>query len=202
VIDLTGHEGATGEYWTTFYNHNSNYQVPATGTQIFKAALNGKVLTLTELTTDKIVTKDNAVILKSTTGPISLTPTPTDSGNDFSGNSLKGVTDPAGMTAADPSTTFVLNNGTNGVGFYRLTPGKKLGVGKAYLTYSGTLAPEFFGFNETTSIESIAKSQQPSQRHTLKERTANGPYYDLQGRRVVNPTKGLYIVNGRKVVIK
>ena len=26
--------------------------------------------------------------------------------------------------------------------------------------------------------------------------------YDLQGRRVENPKKGLYIVNGRKVVIK
>ena len=193
VMDLTGHEGATGEYWLTFYNQNYNYQVPSTGTQIFKAALNGSTLTLTELTTDKIVTKDNAVILKSTTGPISLTPTSTDSNNDFSGNGLKGVTDPDGMTAADPSTTFVLNNGTNGVGFYRLTPGKKLGVGKAYLTYSGTLAPEFFGFNETTSIESIAKSQKP---------TANDPYYDLQGRRVVNPTKGLYIVNGNKIVIK
>ena len=27
-------------------------------------------------------------------------------------------------------------------------------------------------------------------------------YYDLQGRRVAQPTKGLYIVNGKKVVIK
>ena len=27
-------------------------------------------------------------------------------------------------------------------------------------------------------------------------------YYDLQGRRVDRPTKGLYIVNGKKVIIK
>ena len=27
-------------------------------------------------------------------------------------------------------------------------------------------------------------------------------YYDLQGRRVLQPTKGMYIVNGKKVVIK
>jgi hypothetical protein len=26
--------------------------------------------------------------------------------------------------------------------------------------------------------------------------------YDLQGRRVSNPTKGLYIVNGKKVIVK
>ena len=32
--------------------------------------------------------------------------------------------------------------------------------------------------------------------------TANDHVYDLQGRRVVNPRKGLYIVNGRTVVIK
>ena len=30
---------------------------------------------------------------------------------------------------------------------------------------------------------------------------ANG-YYDLQGRKVAQPNKGLYIVNGKKVVIK
>jgi hypothetical protein len=30
----------------------------------------------------------------------------------------------------------------------------------------------------------------------------NNEYFDLQGRKVANPTKGLYIVNGKKVVIK
>ena len=30
----------------------------------------------------------------------------------------------------------------------------------------------------------------------------NADYYDLQGRRIMQPTKGLYIVNGKKVVIK
>ena len=29
-----------------------------------------------------------------------------------------------------------------------------------------------------------------------------GDYHDLQGRRVVQPTKGVYIVNGKKVVVK
>lgn len=35
-----------------------------------------------------------------------------------------------------------------------------------------------------------------------KEDITNGEYYDLMGRRVVNPTKGLYILNGKKVFIK
>ena len=29
---------------------------------------------------------------------------------------------------------------------------------------------------------------------------ATNSYYDLQGRKVANPTKGLYIVNGKKIV--
>ena len=28
------------------------------------------------------------------------------------------------------------------------------------------------------------------------------PIYDLQGRRVMNPTKGLYIQNGKKAIVK
>ena len=35
-----------------------------------------------------------------------------------------------------------------------------------------------------------------------EERKMNNEYYDLQGRKVAQPTKGLYIVNGKKVVIK
>lgn len=46
--------------------------------------------------------------------------------------------------------------------------------------------------DETTGIENLA---QPS---TLDTQT----YYDLSGRRVVQPTKGMYIVNGKKVILK
>ena len=43
--------------------------------------------------------------------------------------------------------------------------------------------------DETTEIElPTANSQQPT------------AVYDLQGRRVANPTKGVYIVNGKKVL--
>lgn len=35
-----------------------------------------------------------------------------------------------------------------------------------------------------------------------EKRTVNNEFYDLQGRKVANPTKGLYIVNGKKVIIK
>ena len=115
----------------------------------------GKTLELTELTTNQIVTKNNAVILKSTASPIVMTLTTTASENDFSSNSLEGVPAAAGMPAADPSTTYVLANKTYGVGFYRLKSGETVPVGKAYLTYSGSGAPSFLGFDETTGVNEV-----------------------------------------------
>ena len=190
TMNLTAN-AAGGAYWLTFYNENHNFEADA-NTQIFKAALTGTKLELTELKTDQTVTKDNPVILKSTAGTITMTLTSTASGNDFDGNSLEGVWDPEGQPGT-AGNIFVLNNGTGGVGFYRMATGKTLGVGKAYLTYDGALAPEFLGFgNETTAISTIEKMRN----------VENETFYDLQGRRVAQPTKGLYIVNGKKVVIK
>ena len=199
TMNLSAKEGATGEYWTTFYNQNYNFEISDAGgqnTQIFKAALNDTKLTLTELGDDlgedKIITKNKAVILKSTTSPMVFTLTTSDSGNDYdTDNSLSGVSSASGQTAN--GNQFVLNKGSQGVGFYRMTSGKVIGVGKAYLTYSGALAPEFLGFDETTGINAVNGS----------ESMVNGSeIYNLNGQRVENPTKGLYIVNGKKVVIK
>ena len=45
--------------------------------------------------------------------------------------------------------------------------------------------------SDATAIESVENEQQ-----------GEAVYYDLSGRRVQNPEKGIYIVNGRKVFIK
>lgn len=92
------------------------------------------------------------------------------------------------------SAVYVLANKTKGYGFYRWT-GDDLGAGRVYLPVGATVAGahEYFGFFEdgTTAILSIDDFK------------ANvGPFYDLQGRRVDNPTKGIYIVNGKKVFVK
>ena len=186
TMNLTANS-ADGAYWTTFYQENYRFQADA-NTQVFKVTLYVDQLTMHEVA-NGIVDKNTAVVLKSTGNPVMTLTTSASSNTDD--NNLVGVNDPAGKTS--DGTMYVLNNGSNGVGFYKLKSGSKLGVGKAYLTYDGALAPEFLGFGETTSIESLANGQEP---------TANGPYYDLQGRRVAQPTKGLYIVNGKKVVIK
>ena len=71
TMNLTANP-AGGAYWMTFYNHNFTFEADA-NTQVLKAALNGQDLEVTELTTDQTVTKQNAVILKSTSANVTLT---------------------------------------------------------------------------------------------------------------------------------
>lgn len=188
AIDVTANEGASGEFWATFYSNVMNYQAPS-GTQVFKVALAGSAITMTEIT-DRIVKSGQGVVLKKTTsGSITMTPTSSNSSDNYSGNSLVGT-----MTnITNPGNAYVLNyKAATGAGFYKLSSGGTIGANKAYLV-SGAGAPEFFSLDgETTGVNEVRG----------KMEDVSGEYYDLQGRRVSQPTKGLYIVNGKKVVIK
>ncbi len=185
TVDVTANDGGDGNYWSTYYNATQAFTADA-NTTVFQAALSGSSLTLTEVP-NREIPATKAVILKSSSSSITLTPATTTA--TLEGNSLTGTT--AAMTGA-AGNIYVLNNGTQGVGFYKLKSTGTIGANKAYLTYSGALAPEFLGFGETTSISEIEKMRN----------VENETFYDLQGRRVAQPTKGLYIVNGKKVVIK
>ena len=188
AIDVTANEGASSEFWATFYSNAMNYQASA-GTQVFKVNLTGTAIEMTEIS-DRIVKKGQGVVLKKTaSGSITMTPTSSNSSDDYSGNSLVGT-----MTnITNPGNAYVLNyKAATGAGFYKLSSGGTIGANKAYLVYSDPApAREFFLFDEATGIEMP----------TVEDVNADAVVYDLQGRRVVNPTKGLYIVNGKKVFI-
>ena len=181
---------ADNEYWSTYYNPYANAKV--TGAQVFKAALNGTSLTLTPIS-DGIINMGEAVILKSTSASsITLASAALPSATSYTDNDLKGTTEEMNGAAGN---IYVLNKtNENGVGFYKLKSTGTIGANKAYLTYSGgggAGAREFFLFDEATGIEMP----------TAESNDFDGTVYDLQGRRVLNPTKGLYIVNGKKVFI-
>ena len=138
-----------------------------------------------ELTKLDGAAKNTAVILKAAAGDYTATvknvAAPTENDLKVSDGNIEG-----------DGTIYVLADKTNGVGFYKLATGDKVPAGKAYLTIGGAPAPDFLGFDGgTTSISELnVKSQ------------ADGEFYNLAGQRVAQPTKGLYIVNGKKVVIK
>lgn len=118
------------------------------------------------------------------------------SGTDLSAtNKLKAVlTGETVSAAASGFTNFVLAGGSGTAVFKSVTGNNtaNVGAGKAYLQLAGsTFAPQLFFDADVTGIGAVKSIN--------KE---DGAYYNLAGQRVAQPQKGLYIVNGKKVIIK
>ena len=87
---------------------------------------------------------------------------------------------------------YVLGKHNGEVGFY-LAGGMTVATNKAYLQTTIASARIAFDFDteDVTAIEAVkAQNVESSQ------------FFNLAGQRVAQPTKGLYIVNGKKVIIK
>lgn len=132
-------------------------------------------------------------LLHSTTGEYKMTRT---SDVETPEVNLLLVSDQNTEGVSGNTSVYVLANKNKGVGFYKWTGGK-LGAGRVYLPVEASVAgaDEYCSFleevDETTAIREI-DSTNPNV----------GIYYDLQGRRVLKPTKGVYIMDGKKQVVK
>ena len=188
TIDVAAKFAGDG-YWATFYSNACNYIAPK-GTRVFKVHLDDDAsITMTEIQ-DSVVAKGQGVVLKSTTGNISMSKTTLDSSGDYSRNSLMGTS----VSVINPGNAYVLSSSSKyGVGFYKLSSNGTIGINRAYLVYNGsTEARSFFAFDDvTTGIEM----------NNVDNNKGNDKVYDLQGRRVTKPTNGIYIVNGKKVIM-
>ena len=147
----------------------------------------GTTLTLTEI--NQVVAAGDGILLKGSGNcniPIK------GSGTAVTGNLLKGVlTD----TNKDANSIYVLMDGDKGVGFYKNNNAFTVGANTAYLNAADIVsAPSFLGFfdGEVTGVNDVRS----------KMADVRSDFFDLQGRRVAKPAKGLYIMNGKKVVIK
>ena len=102
-------------------------------------------------------------------------------------NQLKGTNVAIPATA----TSLVLGNDvTLGVGLYA-PKAADLKANKAYLDTAAGVNGLKFVIGEATGVEGVEV-----------ETSADNVYYDLSGRRVANPVKGIYVVNGKKVFVK
>lgn len=108
------------------------------------------------------------------------------SGNEFEHS----ATGPVTMGA----NAYILANGGQGIGIYKATAGTTLKQGKAYLDFgTSTVARFVLNFSGVATDIEGAPTVAPSQQ----------VIYDLSGRRVNAVTKGgIYIVNGKKMIIK
>lgn len=124
-------------------------------------------------------------------------------------NLLKGVIDlyngktPAEYrTANNQETMRVLNVNSDGkLGFYKLASSRTyMTSNKAYLSLPSSssgvkdLSLKFVDEGDPTGVIDVRYSDEMT--------CPRQGIYDLQGRKVENPTNGLYIINGKKVLIK
>lgn len=196
------------EGYSTFYAADYNYVAPDwCEVYIITSAKEGEEVEMVEIE-DRTITKGQAVLLKSVNdakveGGLSecLTYATNGSSCSFTGNLLKGVEKDQLVSELGRDFIYVLgcNNNYENVGFYKFMANKKMSKGKAYLDPEG-LSPQalakaclFVCNDAATGI----KAEQNAER-----RTQDG-IYDLMGRRLKEAGfKGIYIVNGKKVVIK
>ncbi len=112
-------------------------------------------------------------------------------------NMMKGVSQTTTIYESDGDyINYYLSDGDSGVGFYKVEGLTNLSANRAYLPLKKDLLSNIntryidLDFTNSTDISNPSAMQRPD------------GYYNLQGQRVDNPTKGLYVVNGRKVVIR
>ncbi|MDY4029810.1 MAG: hypothetical protein SOY69_01170 [Alloprevotella sp.] len=113
-----------------------------------------------------------------------------------SGNLLSGTNSQLTIDEAAKANYFIFGNGDNGVGFYHPNS-TTLKENRAFLpaanVSAGSSASGFrldFG-GEITGIASAIQADD-----------TNATYYDLSGRRVNRPAKGLYVKDGKKIYVK
>ncbi len=141
-------------------------------------------------TSVKLVSIDEApartgVILKGTPGATYTIPVKADAATLTVTNLLHAAVTATPILA---STSYIMQGGK----FHLVTEASDVPAGKAYLVPGTSPAREltFFFDGETTGIN-VA---------TEKNNTTTGVYYNLAGQRVNQPAKGIYVVDGKKVI--
>ena len=151
----------------------------------------GGVLSKTSVS-GSTVPANTGLLLKGIAGTVTI-PVVASSSTDVSANKLVGVTTDTPLAA---EAGYVLMASPS-LAFYKNSNAFTVGANTAYLPvgFATDAAPAFFSLDfdgEATGISEIK---------TMRN-AGNEIFFDLQGRKVAQPTKGLYIVNGKKVVIK
>ena len=173
--------------WASF---SSDMALDFTGTGVtayIAKAKDDSNVTLTEITK---VPANTGIVVNGAEGAYAI-PVLSGDADDTTGNLLQ-----PWLTAGTPTDskyyTLAVDGSSNPI--FKVSSGGTLAAGKSYLVVSGTDAPTLaVDFGETTGINTVNGSGF----------MVNGSeVYNLNGQRVAQPTKGLYIVNGKKVIIK
>lgn len=197
--------------YTTFYLENENFKVPdgCTAYIITGVTPSGSLTTpdnaiVKAFTAGKIIPKQTGFILQGTPNTtIEYRAAVTGIEEDVTGNLLVGTATEREISGAGYKYYVLSNSGDQGLGFYK--QGTRGGASiklKAHraglrLTESIARAKSFFiDFDAARENANVAGIRNIGQEAEGRDNVI----YDLQGRRVKNPTHGIYIINGKKVI--
>lgn len=188
VEDISAVNVAVDDDYTSFAAA-INLDFSATGIKVYTAKRTDNYVVLTEVESG-LVPAGAGVILagdaKTYTVPMAA------EAAALANNELVGVTEQTTVNYAESGNfNYILQGGV-----FKKATGAKLNAGKAYLSTAFDVAATsdsrliiVIG-NETTGITTVGAQQSADN------------LYDLQGRQVQKPAKGVYIVNGKKVIVK
>ena len=187
--------------YSTLYYGNENLVVPPYVTATAYSVNGNKLQAVKTYNTDDVIPARTGVVLYSEKGNTYKFDITNASGESAIGNMLRGSDEAATTTGGDRYYMLSLNAASDptSVGFYYARANGAAftnGAHKAYLALPAAQAKAFsYLFNETDGISTIPND---------KAETANGIWYTIDGKRLNGqPTKkGVYIVDGKKVVIR
>lgn len=171
-----------------------------TAPRAYKASVNDGKVVLTKV--DGKVAANTGLLLAGASANIPVVPTA--EGEDISATNLLKASVTATEVAASGTDGkyhyFLAGTSASDIGFYNVAEAATSGAGKAYLETTTPLMNEgassariawVFQDDETTGIKDATRSL-----------TTNDVFFDLTGRRVKALRGGLYIKNGKKVIVK
>lgn len=185
--------------YTTFVS-TANIDFSGTGVTAYTAEVNGNAAKLSAISGNIVPANTGVILYAETAGNYVGTITegdPTSAPVSVDGNELVGVTTETAVPwTANSKYNYILQGGV-----FKKATGDKLKAGKAYLstTYDVTATAtspvgarelQIVIDSETTGIADIRSQKE------------EGGFFNLSGQRVTKPTKGLYIINGKKMIVK
>lgn len=186
--------GATG--YATLYYSDRALVVPENVAAYTYKVTNGKLDESYLYNAGETIPAATGVVLKAAPGEYTFAASQ-NAGDVDADNLLKGSDEAALTTGGAVYYKLSLNKAgdANSVGFYYGSADGAAftnGAHKAYLALPAASGVRAFLFNgnTTTGIQNVTSNNAATQ------------VYDLQGRRVQSAQKGLYIINGKKVLVK
>lgn len=162
--------------------------IPA-GVKAYYVSAKGTEATMTAIEAQAIPANQGVILTSESGNVATMVPAAGETAATITGNKLGHSAGVAKALTAGEG--YILGNGTEGTAFYPCKAGS-LPINKAYLLGNGGESAIAMNFgNAVTGINTIAAPA-----------SAKAPIFDLSGRRVVKATKGLYIQNGKKIIVK